>query len=100
MDGTEFEYHIPNLKNPKGERTWVSYYNKEGNLVFVMTSKENSRDWYFLYRVEDGKMIKLGKARTPPELEERYQVDEAIRGPQPQQKKSRRKKKEPEETTK
>lgn len=66
------------LKYPKGERGWVSYYNPSGELLFIMTSKENDRSWYFLYKIENGKMVKLGKAHTPPELEEKYHVDESI----------------------
>ena len=82
------------LKHPKGERGWVSYYDTAGNLLFIMTSKENDRSWYFLYKIEDGKMKKLGKARTPPELEEKYGVIEAMHGPQPEppKKTGRRKK--------
>lgn len=82
------------LKYPKGERGWVSYYDPAGGLLFILTSKENDRSWYFLYKIEDGKMKKLGRARTPPELEEKYGVIEAMHGPQPEQpKKSCRKKK-------
>lgn len=68
------------LKYPKGERGWVSYYSPDGELLFILTSKENDRSWYYLYRVEGDKMIKLGKARTPPELEEKYGVNEATHG--------------------
>ena len=66
------------LKYPKGEKGWVSYYNRSGKLIFIMTSKENSRDWYFLYEVDGDKLKKLGKARTPPELEDRYDVLEKM----------------------
>lgn len=56
-------------KYPKGERVWVGYYNSNHELRFILTSKD-SRDFYFLYElVEDG-FRKLGKARSPTELEE------------------------------
>ncbi len=82
------------LKYPKGERGWVSYYDPNGELLFIMTSKENDRSWYFLYKIEAGKMVKLGKAHTPPELEEKYGVVEAMHGPQPDKQKKRSRKKE------
>ena len=81
------------LKYPKGERGWVSYYDPNGELLFIMTSKENDRSWYFLYKIENGKMVKLGKAHTPPELEKQYGVPEAMHGNAEQPKKSCRKKK-------
>lgn len=60
-------------KYPKGERVWVGYYNSNHELLFILTSKD-SRDFYFLYElVEDG-FRKLGKARSPMELEEKFRV--------------------------
>lgn len=60
-------------KYPKGERVWVGYYNSNHELRFILTSKD-SRDFYFLYEmVEDGSR-KLGKARSPTELEEKFRV--------------------------
>lgn len=69
---------MSDFRIPKGERLWVSYYNKKGELLFSLTSKELSRDWYYLYRIEDGKQTKLGRARTPAELEQKYKVNETI----------------------
>ena len=83
------------LKYPKGERGWVSYYDPDGQLLFIMTSKEHDRNWYFLYKIEDGKMVKLGKAHTPPELEERYKVNEALHGSQPKKSRKSCKEKKP-----
>lgn len=40
---------------------------------YIMTSKE-ARDYYFLYEVVDGKFKKLGRAKSPKELEERFEV--------------------------
>ena len=67
------------LVYPKGERVWVGYYNRQGELLFILTSKE-TRDYYFLYAVEDGKFKKLGRAKSPPELEIKFRVNEAIHG--------------------
>lgn len=38
-----------------------------------MTSKP-IRDFYFLYEVVDGEFKKLGKAKNPTELEEKFKV--------------------------
>lgn len=60
-------------KYPKGERVWVGYYNSNHELRFILTSKE-SRDFYFLYELVEGNFCKLGKARSPTELEEKFRV--------------------------
>lgn len=62
------------VKIPKGEIPWVSYYDGSHNLRFVMTSN-SKRDLYYLYSVDDNKsMKKLGRAKTPPELERKFGV--------------------------
>lgn len=66
------------LKCPKGERVWVGYYNAEHELCFILTSKE-SREFYFLYELVDGEFKKLGKARTPKELEDKFEVSKKMR---------------------
>ena len=66
------------LKYPKGERIWVGYYNKDHELMFILTSKESSRDYYFLYELNDGVFKKLGKARSPKELEDKFSVDKKV----------------------
>lgn len=65
-------------KLPKGERVWVGYYNKAYELKFVVTSKDVLREFYFLYELVDGEFRKLGKARTPRELEEKFDVIEKM----------------------
>lgn len=62
---------------PKGEIVWASYYNADGALCFLITSKPD-RDSYFLYRADDGKLIKLGKSKTPAQLIEKFNVDREI----------------------
>ena len=67
-----------NLKYPKGEHVWVNYTNRNGDLLFIMTSKNGNRDWYYLYELVGTEFKKLGKAREPPELESRYKVKEKM----------------------
>lgn len=53
---------------------WVRYVDKNQNTLFILTSKETSRDFYFLYEVAGDSFRKLGKARSPTELEEKFRV--------------------------
>lgn len=64
---------------PKGERIWTAYYGKRGELLFLLTSKE-SREYYFLYEYTGTEYKRLGKSKTPPELEQRFHVRERMRG--------------------
>lgn len=69
-----------NIQYPRGETVWVNYANKKGEIVCILTSK-STRDYYYLYEVlEDGKLNKLGKAKEPPELENKFNVKERMRG--------------------
>lgn len=63
---------------PKGEIVWTGYYNKAGDLLYIITSKE-SRDYYYLYEYRDDAFVKLGKAKDPIELVERFHVHEKMR---------------------
>lgn len=65
--------NMKNFKYPKGEIVWESYYNTSQELKFIITSKK-VRDCYFIYEFINGEFKKLGKARTPPELVEKYDV--------------------------
>lgn len=65
---------------PKDERGWVGYYTADHELAFVLTSKRNSRDWYYMYQVCGDQLKKLGKARSPLELERKFEVDRKTRG--------------------
>lgn len=63
---------------PKGETVWVNYANRNGDVVYILTSK-TQRDYYYLYEVlDDGKLKKLGKAKEPPELEDRFNIREKM----------------------
>lgn len=63
---------------PKGEKVWVAYYGSSGNLLFIITAKE-ARDAYYLYELRGSEFVKLGKAREPPALIEKYKVMERMR---------------------
>lgn len=71
---------IAEIKCPKGERLWARYYDKKNALRFFITSKE-VRDYYFLYEVSGDSAKKLGKARTPRDLEVKYKIEERMGGP-------------------
>ena len=64
---------------PKGETVWVQYVDRNQQTAFILTSKESSRDYYFLYELTGGSLKKLGKARSPTELEEKFRVFERLR---------------------
>jgi hypothetical protein len=66
-------------KYPKSERVWVGYYNQAHELKFIITSKE-LRDFYYLYELVDGEFRKLGRSKSPKELEEKFEVDKKLRG--------------------
>lgn len=61
---------------PRGEIAWTGYYDREGVLKYLTTSKP-TREYYYLYKVENGKLEKLGRSKSPIELEERYEVMDA-----------------------
>ena len=62
------------IKYPKNEIVWVSYRNIKGETIAILTSKQ-TLDCYYLYEVNrDGSLLKLGKARFPPEIEERFDI--------------------------
>lgn len=52
----------------KNETVWLYGQDGNGNLKYVITSNSD-RSWYYIY---DKEYNKLGKARTPTELEGKY----------------------------
>ena len=58
------------MKIPSGEILWVQYLNN-GLVTHILTSKPD-RSLYYLYQVSKDKLTKLGKAKEPTELEERF----------------------------
>ena len=69
---------MTNPKYPANEIVWVSYFDKTGNLLFIMTSKP-TRDQYMLYELKNGKFVRLGKAKSPDTLEEQFKIDELLK---------------------
>lgn len=59
------------MEYPAGEKIWEFYNNKHGELAFIMTSK-SSREYYFVYELQDGKFVKLGRGQNPRELEKKF----------------------------
>lgn len=55
---------------PKTERIWVKRITEKGETYYI-TSKD-TRDYYFLYKMDGDKAVKLGKAKSPLELEQKY----------------------------
>lgn len=68
------------IKYPKGETVWVSYRTTENEKRFIITSKNDDRTWYFLYELQGDTFKKLGKAKSPYELEEKFNVNARLRG--------------------
>lgn len=55
---------------PKTERIWVKRITEKCETYYI-TSKD-TRDYYFLYKMDGDKAVKLGKAKSPLELEQKY----------------------------
>lgn len=58
------------MKVPRDEILWATYY-VDGVKRWAVTSKQ-ARDCYYLYEIRGDSLSKLGKARTPDKLEEKY----------------------------
>ena len=56
---------------PKSEKIWVKRISEGGGLYYT-TSKIDDRSYYYLYKITDGKAVKIGKSKSPAELEEKY----------------------------
>lgn len=67
------------LKYPKNEIVCTSYYDVAHKLKYIVTTKMYSIDSYFLYEYVDGQFKKLGKAKTPTELEIKFDIDNKIK---------------------
>ena len=67
------------IRYPRGETVWVRYCSMDGVTRFLLTSRE-SRECFFLYYVApDGSLTRLGKAKSPPELERKFNVEQVLR---------------------
>ena len=56
---------------PNSETIWVQTKATDGTIYYT-TAKTNNREFYFLYKMVEGKAVKLGKARNPKDLEEKF----------------------------
>ena len=56
---------------PNSETIWVQTTAADGTIYYT-TAKTNNREYYFLYKLVDGKAVKLGKARNPKDLDEKF----------------------------
>lgn len=66
-------------KLSRDERRRVGYYDKKGELLFLLTQKGED---FVLYRKNGpgvSELIRLGKAKTPTVLEEKFKVHEEMR---------------------
>jgi len=61
------------FKYPKGEVVWVSYFNNNHELMYIITSKQPV-DYYYLYEVVDDSLKKLGKGKSPLMLEDKFKI--------------------------
>lgn len=55
---------------PRSETIWLKRTTAKGD-VYCITSKE-TRDCYFLYKLENNTAIKIAKGSSPQSLEEKY----------------------------
>ncbi len=69
---------MDNIKYPKNEICWFHYFTSKHILMFLMTSN-NSREWYYLYEFKDGKFVKLGRGKSPTELENKFEVEKQLK---------------------
>lgn len=60
------------LTYPKGETVWVRYQTKDGALKYIVTSKTDDRSFYFLYELDGTTFKKLGRSKSPIDLERKY----------------------------
>ena len=60
------------LTYPKGEAIWVQYHTKDGTLKYIVTTKTGDRNIYYMYELDGTGFKKLGRGKSPAELEERY----------------------------
>ena len=60
------------LSFPKGETVWVRYHTQDGILKYIVTTKNGDRSFYYLYELCDSGFKKLGKSKSPMDLERKY----------------------------
>lgn len=73
---------MPRKADPlRGEHIRAGYYDAKGNRRFLLTQKDNE---FVMYEQSIGDesviLTKLGKAKSPDILEEKYSVYDKVRG--------------------
>ena len=66
------------MKYPKGEIVWTGYYNINHELMFIVTSKP-IRDFYYLYELVGDEFKRVGRGKSPTDLERKYNVIDKIK---------------------
>lgn len=56
---------------PRTEDIWLTQASLSGDTYYI-TAKHDKRDMYFIYKLIDGKAVKLGKHKNPTELTDQY----------------------------
>lgn len=64
---------------PRGEHAWVGFYNRSGALFGIVTSKNDSREWFYYYEVCDGKFVKIGKSKNPLDFYDKYNINDRLK---------------------
>lgn len=62
---------------PYGEVLCVTYLNKSGEDMFLLTTKRNT-DLFYLYEITENGIQKLGRDQSPLALESKFKVNEQI----------------------
>ncbi len=57
---------------PPGEIVWVSHYDKEHDLRYIITSKP-ARESYSLFELVNGGFVRWGRGQDPQTLADRYE---------------------------
>ena len=65
------------IKYPKNERLLHSFTDIHGNLRYIITDKK-IKDGYYLYELKGDSFVKLGKGKTPIELEKKYKFKQNL----------------------
>lgn len=64
-------------KAPKGETLYARYHDGGGIERFLLTA-DKLREYYILYKCDDGKLTKLGRGKDPLMLEAKFNVMQEI----------------------
>lgn len=70
---TKAKEENPEVKYPKGENVCVTYCERSGKPLFLITTKPLTGH-FFLYEFTGDGLVRLGKGLSPLELEEKFDV--------------------------